>query len=212
MKNFKAYSTTFVILLLIFVLLVFIASGLVVKTINRKETKRRFKAIYASYSDALLKTVAMMGGNTGCYYSTHQEEDNDFSNCDEFYKIFVSNLKVQRYCHGKALADGCIPEYESYTTKNLCIGFSREMMNIHNDAFVMLNGSNIIVFNKQQDERRPIFAVDTNGLVKPNKAGEDLFSIAIMKNSNNAYYFHPNVGYCLPVGKDSIENVKDVYK
>lgn len=212
MKKMPAYNFTFILLLTLFVLLVYNASAMALKTVNKKETVKRFQAIYGLYSNALLKTVAQMGGDTGCYYVTDGSKNHNTSNCDEFYKTFVSNLKVQKYCHGNALKDECIPEYETYTDKTRCVGFSEEMMNVYDDAFVMPDGSNIIVFNVTQNDRRPIFAVDTNGFAKPNKAGEDLFSITIIKNTSGPIYFHPNISHCLPVEKDGIEYINDVYK
>lgn len=212
MRKLHAFNTTFVILFVVFALLVFIGSGNLVKTINKKETLKRFQTIYSSYSNALLKTVVDMGGNTGCFYDVRGEGYHDFSNCDAFYKTLVANLKVKKYCHGNALAGECIPVYQAYTRKKACIGFNEEMINEYDDAFSMPNGSNIIVYNIKKDERRPIFAVDTNGFAAPNKAGEDLFSITIMKKANNAYYFHPNISHCLPVEKGAIEYINDVYK
>lgn len=212
MRKLSAYNFTFVTLLAMFVLVVYWASASAVEKINKKETIKRVQNIYASYSNALLKTVAQMGNETGCYFVSDQTKSHDYSNCDEFYKTFVSNMKVQKYCHGNALSDGCIPEYEGYTDKRMCTGFTRELMNKYDDAFVMPDGSNIIIFNTTKDSRRPIFAVDTNGMAKPNKAGEDLFSFTIIRNSNGAYYFHPNISYCLPVTKGSIEYINDVYK
>lgn len=212
MRRLAAYNTIFVTLMAVFVLLAFWGVGTAVKNISAKEKNKKFQSIYANYSDALLKTVTQMGGNTGCYYTKSTEGEHDFSNCDEFYKTFVSNLKVQKYCHGNALADGCIPPYKSYITKEKCIGFSKEMMNEHDDAFVMLGGSSVIVFNVKKNDRRPIFAVDINGEANPNNAGEDLFSVTIMRNPHGAYYFHTNVSYCLPVEKGGIEYINDVYK
>ena len=212
MRKMPAYNFTFILLLTLFVLLVYNASAMAIKSVNKKETVKRFQSIYASYSNALLKTVAQMGGNTGCYYISDGTGNHDFSNCDEFYKTFVSNLKVQKYCHGNALKDECIPVYESYTNKERCVGFSEEMLNEYDDAFVMPDGSNVIVYNVTKNDRRPIFAVDTNGFAKPNKAGEDLFSITIIKNSNGAIYFHPNISHCLPVSKGGIASITDVYK
>ena len=85
-------------------------------------------------------------------------------------------------------------------------------MNVYDDAFVMPDGSSLVVFNIKKDERRPIFALDTNGFTTPNQAGEDMFSITIMRNDYGTYYFHPNITNCLHVEKGGIETLNDLYK
>lgn len=212
MRHFEGYSTTFIVLLTVFVLIVAAAITKVVGNLSQNEIKRRFQGIYSVYSQALITTVNEMNDDTGCYFSPNASLNHNFANCDEFYKIFISHLNPRKYCEKDALNGGCIPEYAAYTCKNKCSGFFRSMMNKYADVFVMADGSNIIIYNETTKERKPIFAVDVNGFSKPNKAGKDLFSLTIMRNENGAYYFHSNVSYCLPVEKDGIQNLADVYK
>ena len=61
------------------------------------------------------------------------------------------------------------------------------------------------MFNTESAKRTPFFAVDVNGPKPPNNAGEDLFTMLIMKNEGGSYYFHTNITYCLPVEKGGIE-------
>ncbi len=210
MKKFGAYNNTLVILLTTFVILVSVASASAIKSVTRKTLHLKFTKIYEEYSRALQQVSEDMDGNIGCYYST--DGQHDFSNCDRFYKNFVSTMKVKRYCHGNALKGECIPQYKEYTRSNKCIGFTRGMMNVYDDAFVMPDGSSLVVFNIKKDERRPIFALDTNGFTTPNQAGEDMFSITIMRNDYGTYYFHPNITNCLHVEKGGIETLNDLYK
>lgn len=212
MKKLSAKSSKSVVLFLIFVLFSFYATGNAVKNLQKSEIKKKIRAVYANYSNALLKTVAQMGGNTGCYYMIADDGTHDTTNCDEFYKTFANNLNVRRYCHGNALADSCLPAYTSYSTEKLCSGFTKDMMNKHDDVFVMADGSSLTVFNVKPDDRRPIFAVDINGAAPPNKAGEDLFSMTIMQKPNGAYFFHSNISHCLPVEKGGIEYLNDIDK
>lgn len=212
MKKYEAFNTTFLVLLGVFIILVALGVTRVVNYLAQEEDKRRFKNIYSAYTQALLNTVIEMSGDTGCYYSSDKSIKHNFSNCDTFYKLFVSNLELEKYCKNKSLEGGCIPQYQSYTAKERCIGFSRSMINNIADSFVMSDGSNIIVYNEIDKQRKPIFAVDVNGISKPNKAGVDLFSLTIIRNGNGSYYFHGNVSYCLPVEKDGIKNIADVYK
>lgn len=212
MRKLEAFNTTFLTLLVIFTLLIALSITKVVNNLAQEENKRRFKNIYSTYTQALLNTVIEMSGDTGCYYSSDRNIKHNFSNCDNFYKLFVSNLQLQKYCKEDALKSGCIPQYQSYTTKKRCIGFTRSMMNHIADSFILDDGSNIIVYNEIDKQRKPIFAVDVNGKEKPNKAGVDLFSLTIIRNQNGSYYFHGNVSYCLPVESDGIKNIADVYK
>lgn len=171
-----------------------------------------FKKLYSAYTQALYFTVSQMDGYTGCYFSSDKAIPSDFSGCDRFYKNFATNLKVNKYCKNSALANGCIPEYKSYARTATCAGFSESMMNRFNQAFVMNDNTNLIVFNLPANVQKPLFAVDSNGKLFPNKGGYDLFSLVIIRNSNGNYAFHPNVTYCLPVEKGGIKNIQDVYK
>lgn len=212
MKKYCAYSTTFIVLLGVLILCVTLGITRVVNHLAQNEIKRRFQNIYSVYSQALMGTVAEMSGDTGCYYSTDKNVKHNFSKCDEFYTIFVRHLELKKYCEDKALKQGCIPQYQEYTAKPECQGFSAFMINNYDDAFVMVDGSNMIVYNEVNKQRKPIFAVDANGFSKPNKAGEDLFTLTIIRNGNGSYYFHGNISYCLPVKKGGIQNLTDVYK
>ncbi len=171
-----------------------------------------FKKLYSSYTQALYTTVYQMDGDTGCYFSSDKRIRSDFSRCDRFYKKFASNLKVTRYCKNNALKNGCIPVYNSYAKSVSCAGFSESMMNRFNQAFVMNDNTNLIVFNQPANVQKPLFAVDSNGKLFPNKSGYDLFSLVIMRNAEGNYSFHPNVIHCLPKEKGGIKNIQDVYK
>ena len=210
MLRHKAYSFNIVILIFIFVIVVATATVNAVDNLKQKSVKRNFSSLYSRYSNALITTAVEMDGETGCYFSTAMAPN--FSNCSEFYKIFLKNLNVKKYCQTKALQNGCVPEYEKYSQKASCIGFSKYMINNIDDAFVMENGSNIILPHSKDGNRIPMFAVDSNGLSKPNKAGDDLFSMVIIRNANGAYYFHSNITYCLPVQKDGIQYIQNIYK
>lgn len=160
-----------------------------------------FKKLYSAYSQALLLTVDDMSGDTGCYFSSDKNIPSKIDGCDRFYKNFATNLKVTKYCKDNALKKGCLPVYKKYAQTPTCAGFSENMMNKYDQVFVMNDETNLTVFNQPAKQQKPLFAVDSNGSVFPNKAGYDLFSLVIMKSPNGNYYFHPNVTYCLPVEK-----------
>jgi len=182
-----------------------------VGTIN-KFAINSFKRLYGSYSKALNLTVYDMDGETGCYFAAEKGMKNDFSGCDNFYKKFVSNMKVTKYCEKNSKKQGCIPNYKKFATDAGCAGYSESMINLFNQSFVMSDQTSIIVFNMPSDSPKPLFAVDSNGKMPPNKAGYDLFSLVIMKNSKGDYYFHPNVVYCLPAEKGGIQKLEDILK
>ncbi len=172
----------------------------------------RFKLAYAAYNNALASTVNQMSGETGCYYSADSSIPNDFRNCTEFYKRFATNLKVTKYCKNKSFQGGCVPRYDKYSSEKKCAGFSESMFNSGNPTFVMADKSIMNVFNMPSNSPKPLFAVDVNGLQRPNKGGYDLFSFVVMRKQNGAYYFNPNITYCIPVVKGGIEYINDVYK
>ncbi len=177
-----------------------------------QSARESFKKLYSSYTQALYTTVNNMAGETGCYLSSDKNIESDISGCTEFYKNFATNLRVTKYCKNNALSQGCLPVYKNYTVSKSCAGFSESMMNKFNQSFVMSDNTSLTVFNMPANVPQPLFAVDSNGKLGPNKSGYDLFSIVIMRNSHGNYYFHPNVTYCLPVEKGGINNIQDVYK
>jgi len=210
MHSLRGYSINIVILVFVFMIVVSLGTVKAVQKIRKNEMRNNFRNMYTLYSENLQRTVLDMYGEIGCYYSTTGEAD--VSGCDKFYSAFVKNMKVKKYCQNKGFANKCVPEYQSYTDKPACYGFSKDMVNNKDDIFVMDNGSNIIIFNTKSGNRAPIFAVDVNGLKPPNKAGEDLFTMLVVKNVNGSYYFHSNITYCLPIGKGGIEHIQDIYK
>ena len=211
MKKYDAFNLTFFTILGGFILLIVFAVTTVIDSLAQSENKRRFKNIYSTYQTVLLNTIRDIGGDTGCYFSTDPAVSNDYSGCDYFYQTFLSNFKIQRYCQQEALRDGCIPQYETYTTNEQCNGFTKEMIEHVDDVFVLDDGSILIIYNEENKQYRPIFAIDVNGFSKPNKAGVDLFSLMVVRDGNGSYFFHGDISYCLPVEEDGIKNVSEIY-
>lgn len=191
--------------------ILFVATYYICVFIN-KSAVVSFKKLYSEYSQALNYTVSQMDGDINCYYSLDKSVKSDFSGCDRFYKNFATNLKVKKYCKNNAFKNGCVPVYKVYATTPSCAGFSESMMNKFNQAFVIYDNTSLTVFNQPVNSPKPMFAVDSNGKLFPNKIGYDLFSLVIVRNRNGNYAFHPNVTYCLPREKGGIKNIQDVYK
>lgn len=199
------------ILLLVTVITIF----LVVKFTNyfiEKSAKESFKKLYNTYSQMLDITVRDFDGNIECYFSTDVNVDNDFTGCAKFYEKFSENLKVLNICKDNALSKGCLPKYKQYSTEPACEGFSENSMNKTSQTYVMRDNSTLTVFNMPANEPKPAFAIDSNGKIFPNKGGHDLFSLVIVRNENGYFTFHPNVTYCIPVGKNGVHQLQDVYK
>ncbi len=200
------------ILTLVYVVILLYFSTRCTISLVEKASITSFKKLYSLYSQALSATVYEMDGETGCFFSSNKNFDSDFSKCDKFYKKFATNLRVRKYCKNNALKNGCVPVYKSYAVIPSCAGFSESMFNRYNQVFVMDDNSNIVVFNQPQNVPKPMFAVDSNGKLFPNKSGHDLFSFVIMRSKSGNYYFHSNITYCLPKEKGGIHMLQDIYK
>lgn len=173
---------------------------------------KSFKDLYSAYNKTLQMTVNQMDGDTGCYLSSDKNHSADYSGCEKFYKNFADNLKITKYCKNNSLKNGCLPLYKTYTDSEICSGFSEKMMNRYNQTFVMTNGTTMTIFNQPENSPKPLFVVDANGKMFPNKSGYDLFTFVIMRNAGGNYYFHSNITYCLPMEKGGISKLQDIYK
>jgi len=209
-KRKAVANIKFLMLIGIFFVCISLLISNVIQSLIEKEAKVQLKLDYSMYSKAIAETAAMMDDETGCYFSTESGVANDYSRCNEFYIQLVKNLNVSKYCKKDGLENGCVPVYEVYATDKNCAGYSESMMNKFNPSFVLNNKSSLIVYNYPNGYMKPVFAVDVNGLMKPNKPGHDLFSFVIVKNKNGSYYLHPNITYCLPETNGGIRNIHDV--
>mgnify|MGYP001130527339 CR=1 FL=1 len=205
-------NVRFIALNCVYIIVISLGVAYYVGNLVNKAAVVSFKNLYSVYSQALNYTVSQMGGETSCYYSLDRNVKSNFSGCEKFYKKFATNLRVQKYCKNNALSNGCIPVYKYYAKTPSCAGFSESMMNRYNPAFVMADSTNLTVFNLPKNSPKPMFAVDSNGKLFPNKTGYDLFSLVIIRNSYGNYSFHPNITYCLPREKRGIKFIQDVYK
>lgn len=178
----------------------------------KRSTKEAFKKLYNNYSQILEMTVNDFDGNTECYFSIDADINNDFSGCKAFYEKFIKHLKISKTCNDNSLSNGCLPLYKKYNTDAACEGFSETMMNKNSQTYVMKDKSTLTIFNLPANEPKPVFAIDTNGKMNPNKPGHDLFSFVIVRNKSGNYKFHPNVIYCLPAEEDGIHQLEEAYQ
>ncbi len=206
------HKSNFLILCGVYLIVLLFATVYFTVKLIEKSAVVSFKKLYSAYSQALYATVYEMDGDTGCYLSVDPNVKSDITNCERFYKTFATNLKVNKYCKNNSLKNGCIPMYKNYIVNPSCAGFSENMMNRYDQSFVMNDNSSITLFNMPSNVIRPIFAVDSNGKLMPNRSGYDLFSLVIIKNSKGNYSYHPYLTYCLPQEKGGIKNLQDVFK
>lgn len=204
-KNYKIHLIIYSILFLLLIINIAIF-------VVHKEAISSFKRLYGNYTRALQTTVNQMEGDTGCYFSSDKSIPSDFSKCEQFYKIFATNLRVMKYCKDSGLQNGCIPKYKKFAETPQCAGFSESMFNRFNQSFIMSDTTRLIVYNQPANEPKPILAVDSNGKIFPNKSGHDLFSLVIMRSPGGDYYFHSNITYCLPSEKGGVRKLQDIYK
>ncbi len=199
-------------LIMINVLILSFVVNTVINIFADRHTKDQFKEAYGRYSQALSDALEDLGGDTGCFYSSSKNVKSNFDSCDNFYKTFAKRLNVAKYCDKDALAGGCVPKYREYAIKPACAGYSESMISKFDQVFVMGDRSSITVFNYPNGIQKPMFALDVNGVIGPNKVGYDLFSLVIMRNKNGHYYFYPDITYCLPPSKNGIKYLTDVLK
>lgn len=210
-KKEAKVRTSFLVLTLMYFAILAIFVTFYTFHLIEKQTKVQFKKEYTAYNQALMITVDQMYGETGCFYSADHNTKNEYKNCREFYKNFAKNLRVTKYCKDNAYAKGCVPKYKTYTTQAKCAGFSESMIDKFNQVFVMDDRSSLIVYNYPTNVPRPMFAIDVNGHLKPNKSGFDLFSMVIVKSKNGNYYFHPNITHCLPQEEGGYTNITEIF-
>lgn len=200
------------ILLFVFIIVINLAGIHCTKILINKLAISSFKKLYNTYSFVLQDTVDDFDGNIGCYFSTDRNQPNNFEECDKFFEKFSEKLNVTKFCKNNSLANGCLPSYKEYTTSTSCNGFSKKMMNEINQTYIMQDKTSLTIYNQLKDVPMPIFAIDTNGKLFPNKSGHDLFTFVIIKNHNENYTFHPNITYCLPQNKNGFNKLQDIYK
>lgn len=201
----------------------------VINRANHYILKQQFKKVYNTYSNALLKVYAENGAVFDCYY-TEDEKDSDYtlhnSQCKEFYASFVRTLNINSKCATNAYENGCIPKYKGVDTiykeqhgqdipTTGCAGFWEENILKRNAAYVLNDGSIIMVYDNHKLYDK-IFLVDINGHKKPNKWGQDLFVFQIKGNQKRVYLGYTNSKEgCTPVednGYTTQQMIEEIYR
>ena len=147
--------------------------------------KNQFKKQYSVLSNAITSAIYDIGGAPVCYFG-------DYSECTAFYDIVFSKLNVLKYCKGKALERGCIPEnYFDFPSASGCSGFSKNRIENVNKVYILSDGATLIRMHENNTGTASSIIIDVNGAFKkPNIVGKDIFSLGILKDSsNNTYKF-----------------------
>ena len=174
---------------------------------KNQELKTQFAKAYSTISQAVYKTeMNDFFGYAECFYG-EGGLDNQMTNCGPFYTALSKNLQVQKVCNGNAMADGCVPVYQSYASGG-CGGFSESYINNILVVYVLSNGQIIIPWYYSYSGGMALFMVDINGHKGPNAAGKDLFSFRLKRKPDTSLYLAADS--CQPTvsgGKSSSEMI-----
>jgi len=151
--------------------------------------------------------------------------NGNFTECSRFYTELKKNLSIVKQCaEGRSITDGCLVQYKGndqvkletnqltnsmYTELDAkketagCSGFQTEKY-ASKETIVLNNGATLIPYTNKFNSA-PIFAVDVNGIKKPNKAGYDLYFLAIKGDKGVMNLYHSPCGYVEQGGKTAKE-------
>lgn len=191
--------------------------------------KNQFKKAYSTILSSINKTHADLGVIPACYYSDNGDLDGSVVyGCHEFAKALKLNLNVTKECDGDAYKDGCIPEYkgieEVYQENNPddnsdkeytgCIGYTKNYIKQKALTWVLADGTIIFFYTWAKDVQMPLFAIDVNGMKKPNKWGYDLFDFKITTHKSSKNLKITGGGACMYSEKGGISTskmIKELY-
>ncbi|MFA7658499.1 MAG: type II secretion system protein [Candidatus Gastranaerophilaceae bacterium] len=159
------------------------------KDFQQKILNNQFKKVYSTINGAILKMRADLGYYPSCYYGINGKSST-FSECTStFYPQLKAELNVAKDCANHAYSNGCIPYYNGGDTidPNMtqedkdkyiasCGGFSQSGILNSNPAYILSDGTIIFMYS---NGFAPTFAVDINGMKKPNKWGFDVFALSV---------------------------------
>src|SRR5574344_1850302 len=184
-----AISLRLGLLIVLAFLVCYMGVGKAAKAIGKRIIKYNLKQTYTDFSKAL-NMMDLDASKMSCFYSSDPNTPSSATDCNAFYKRFGNTIHVMQYCKENAYEEGCVPKYKEYSTDQNCIGYSEQMINKYDPVFVLNNNSIVIIYNYGKNNPMPIFAIDINGKLPPNRAGQDLFSFVVMRNATGDYYFH----------------------
>ena len=189
--------------------------------IQRNILNQQFRKSYNTFFNAFSKSVFDMDNNTNCYYYATEETTFEVSGCYEFwFDNFVKNLKLVKTCIGNAFEEGCIPDYH-FVYSSPCRGFSSENIKQNANVYVAADGTIFIPYSLgSETDTFPVVLVDVNGKKGPNKAGYDVFTLAISKRGNSIVTGKTGedgsewdrLNFCLPTAEGGITYMRDIIK
>ena len=135
--------------------------------------------------------------------ATHYGYDDD---CDIFQSEFEKTVKILKVCENNALKNGCIPEYNGVDTiqrqnnenmsdtevNHATVGatwWRQSAIEKDRKAYVLADGT-ILLMSGWSGMR--IFAVDVNGMKKPNKWGYDIFVLSVSSEPGKSLTLIPS--------------------
>ena len=178
--------------------------------------KNQFKHAYSLVSQAIRQVEANNGYPLGCYVwpefrggnscleygddgncTNWENKGNDLygdsSECERFNSEFEKTVKIIKVCENKALAQGCITEYNGVDTIKKAEDDSLSDVDVNkatagtawwrksqiaNNRKVYVLSDGIILLMSGWSGMR-MFAIDVNGKRGPNKWGYDIFAFSV---------------------------------
>lgn len=164
-------------------------------------------------------------GNCKQWQTSSTDPYGESSDCGIFLSEFEKTVKIIKICENRALEQACIPEYNGVDTikKETDESLSDQDINkatagsawwrksaIANNRKVYVLSDGIILLMSGWSGMR-IFAIDVNGIKKPNKWGYDLFSFSVSSDKGRSLNLIPSY-LVAPVekgGKTSLQMLKE---
>lgn len=145
-------------------------------------------------------------GNCKQWQSGSADHYGYTDDCGIFQQEFEHTIKIIKVCENNALKNGCIPEYSGVDTiqkqnnedmsdadVNKAIAgatwWRKSAIEKERKAYVLADGT-ILLMSGWSGMR--IFAVDVNGMKKPNKWGYDLFVLSVASDNGSSLNLIPS--------------------
>ena len=212
-KVFLQFNKAFTLAeVLITLVIIGVIAALTIPTAINNTKEQELKSQFAKAYSTILQTIRKTETNNyfgyvECYYND-DESGYKSAQCISFYNAaFSKNVQVQKVCQNNSLANGCIPEYKTYSTGSSHELYTKNSIENNNRSYVLANG--IIIIPYSTTWSMPLFLVDINGHKGPNAYGKDLFSFIIRRSYDKGLYIAPGGGIN-PVsgGKTTEEMIK----
>ncbi len=156
-KNLSGFTLaeTLITLVIVGIIAAITIPSLIAKY-QEEQLKSQLKKSYSTLSNALNATIIDFGYIPNCWYhppNSHGPEAYTSTECNVFIPEFLKKMNIAKYCQNKAMDNGCIPEYKTYTSEDVTAGcqthFKKDFLNGSIPAWVLADGS--ILFSRDNN-------------------------------------------------------------